>query len=43
MHYMLIANLHIVSKGYIYIMPNMINIMNNAELLRFLMIYIKIW
>ena len=42
MHYMLIANLHIVSKGYIYINADMVNIMNNVELLRFLMIYIEI-
>ena len=41
MHYMLIANLHIVSKD-VYINVHMVNIMNNVELLRLLMIYIEI-
>ena len=41
MHYMLIANLHIVSKD-VYINAHFINIMNNVELLRLLMIYIEI-
>ena len=39
MHYMLIANLYIVSKD-VYINACMVNIMNNVELLRLLMIYI---
>ena len=41
MHYMLIANLHIVSKD-VYINAHMVNIMNNAELFRILVIYIEI-
>ena len=41
MHYMLIANLHIVSKD-VYINAHMVDIMNNVELLRLLMIYIEI-
>ena len=41
MHYMLIGNLHIVSKD-VYINAHMVIIMNNVELLRLLMIYIEI-
>ena len=41
MCYMLMANLHIVSKD-VYINAHMVNIMNNMELLRFLMLYIEI-
>ena len=41
MHYMLIANLHIVSKD-VYINAHMVIIMSNGELLRLLMIYIEI-
>ena len=41
MQYMLIANLHIVSKD-IYINAHMVIIMNNVELLRLLVIYIEI-
>ena len=40
MHYMLIANLHNVSKD-VYINAHMVIIMNNANLLRLLMIYIE--
>ena len=40
MHYMLIANLHSVSKD-VYINLHMVIIMNNADLLRLLMIYIE--
>ena len=43
MHYMLIANLHRMSKDiYIYINAHMVIIMNNADLLRLLMIYIEL-
>ena len=42
MHYMLKANLHIVSKD-VYINAHMVIIRNNVELLRLLMIYIEIW
>ena len=42
MHYMLIANLHLYVKGYIYINAHMVIIMNNADLLRLLMIYIEL-
>ena len=38
MHYMLIANLHSMSKD-VYINVHMIIIMNNADLLSLLMIY----
>ena len=38
MHYMLIANLHCVSKD-VYINVDMVIIMNNADLLKLLMIY----
>ena len=41
MHCMLIDNLHIVSKD-VYINAHMVIIMNNAQLLRLLMIYIEI-
>ena len=42
MHYMLIANLHIVSKD-VYINAHMVIIMDNDDLLRLLMIIIEIW
>ena len=41
MHYMLIANLHIALRD-VYINAHVVNIMNNFELLRLLMIYIEI-
>ena len=41
MHYMLIANLHNVSKD-VYINAHMVIIMNNTDLLRILMIYIEL-
>ena len=41
MHYMLIANLHIVSKD-VYIKAHMVIIIDNNDLLRFLMIIIEI-
>ena len=41
MLYMLIANLHNVSKD-VYINTHMVIIMNNADLLRILMIYIEL-
>ena len=41
MHYMLIATLHIVSKD-VYINAHMVIIMDNADLLRLLMIIIEI-
>ena len=41
MHYMLIANLHIVSKD-VYINAHMVIIMDNNDLLRLLMIIIEI-
>ena len=40
MHYMLIANHHSMSKD-VYINAYMVTIMNNADLLRLLMIYIE--
>ena len=39
MHIMLIANLHSMSKD-VFINAHMVVIMNNADLLRLLMIYI---
>ena len=38
MHYMLIANLHIVLCD-VYINAHMVNVMNNNKLLRYLMKY----
>ena len=40
MHYMLIANLHTMSKD-VYINAHMVIILNNTDLLRLLMIYIE--
>ena len=40
MRYMLIANLYSMSKD-VYINAHMVTIMNNADLLRLLMIYIE--
>ena len=40
MHYMLIANLYSMSKD-VYINVPMVTIMNNADLLKLLMIYIE--
>ena len=40
MHCMLIANLHSMSED-VYINAHMVIIMNNADLLRLLMIYIE--
>ena len=42
MHYMLIGNLDNVSKD-VYINAHMVIIMNNADLLRLLMIYNELW
>ena len=41
MQYMLIANLHNVSKD-VYINAHIVIIMNNADLLRILMTYIEL-
>ena len=42
MHYMFIANLHIVSKD-VYINAHMVIMMDNDDLLRLLMVIIEIW
>ena len=41
MHYMLIANLHSMSKD-VYVNAHMVIIINNVDLLRLLMIYIEL-